>query len=389
MALLSPTTLEDHPAGTLNLGGIINDNWAKINKIFDPSLSDTDPLYGLIALAVRGQGTGLTTITYSATPDIDFNQFATQLIILSGDAAFTFSNLNISRSVRLLISAGASSRSLSWPSGVNWVNDAVPATIAANSYLIVELVSQTTTATDVWGAFFSNGGFDAYKEKVLSISPVAYWPLDETSGTSFADATGGGYTGTSSGTVTVNSNQSIIGSSTKSPNFVAASSGVIVVPTASALQFTPNVNPWSVSLWMRVATADVYTVISKTGGGTNRNFQLTLSSSPNNFSVAIGGGLSNFVAVSLNDNLWKHFVVASDGTTALIYYNGQQVGSMSCGTQAENAVDWLIGARRTGGTNVNTGTSNFHNGGIGHVAFFSRQLTANEVGRLSFGRDSI
>jgi len=160
MALLSPTTLESHPAGTTNLGGIINDNWAKINAMFDPDLDPGDPVYGLIAEAVRAQAGGVFTITYGATPNIDFNEEEIQVISLTGDAAFTFSNLGAGKTVRLLIACDGTARTLGWPTGVNWVGTAIT-TIDANAYLVVELISQGTTDTNVWataGAGGTGGG---------------------------------------------------------------------------------------------------------------------------------------------------------------------------------------------------------------------------------------
>jgi hypothetical protein len=50
-------------------------------------------------------------------------------------------------------------------------------------------------------------------------------------------------------------------------------------------------------------------------------------------------------------------------------------------------VDWLIGARRTGGTNVNTGASTFLNGFIAHVAIFNYQLSAAQAAKLSWNRE--
>lgn len=288
MALLSPSTLESHPAGTLNIGGIINDNWGKINKLFDPALSSGDPLYGLIAQAIEGQGGGLTT----------------------------------------------------------------------------------------------------YIQRVLGMSPVGYWPLNETSGTSFDDASTGTATGTSSGTVTVNSAQSIIGSADKAPLFVAASSGYIAASGAAPLAFTPNTTAWSVSAWVKVSINADYTIVSKTGSGTNRNFQLSVSATANQLDVHLGSTVQAAPAPSLNNNLWHHVAVTSSGSVARVYYDGREVHSFTPGSTAENSVDWLIGARRTGGENVNTGATAYLNGNIAHVALFAAQLTAAQVGRLSNGRET-
>lgn len=157
MAQLDPSTLEDHPAGTTNLGGIINDNWHKLNKLFDPDLDPGDPLYGLIALALRGQGGGITTLVYAATVDLDFSLKEIQLLELAGDVTFTFSSLAVSRNVRLLIKCDGTGRAITWPAGVNWVATATT-TIDANAYLIVELISASTTDTEVWASVGGGSG---------------------------------------------------------------------------------------------------------------------------------------------------------------------------------------------------------------------------------------
>ena len=388
MALLSPTTLEDHPAGTLNIGGIINDNWQKLNKLFNPALSPSDPLYGLVALAVRGQGGGLTTITYGATPNIDFSLKALQLITLTGNAGFTFSNLGVSKTVRLLIASDGTGRNMTWPVGVNWVGNEVPTSIPASSYIIVDLISQTSSAGDVWGAAYKgSGGLDTYESKVLALNPLAYWPLNETSGTSFADSSGNGNTGTSSGTVTPNVDQAIIGSNNKAPNFVSASSGYITIPTTTALEIIPNSTAFSVSAWLRVATAADYGIVTKTGSGTNRNFQLSTTATANQINCFLGGTTNPIPAIGIANNLWHNIIVASNGTLARAYYDGRETTTITPGTQTEHAVDWLIGARRTGGTNVNTGASTFLNGFIAHVAIFNYQLSAAQAAKLSWNRE--
>lgn len=157
MAELSPTTLETHPAGTLNLNAIIDENWEKLNRLFDPALDPGDDLYGLIAAAVRAQGGGITTLTYAATVDIDFTEKEIQYLALTGDVTFTFSNLGISRNVRLLIACDATPRNIVWPVGVNWVGDEI-LTIGGNAYLVVELISKGTTDTDVFATAGAGGG---------------------------------------------------------------------------------------------------------------------------------------------------------------------------------------------------------------------------------------
>jgi hypothetical protein len=59
-------------------------------------------------------------------------------------------------------------------------------------------------------------GTTAYSDIVKADHPIGYWPLDETSGVTFADATGNGYTATQSGASSVTIGQACGSGSGKS-----------------------------------------------------------------------------------------------------------------------------------------------------------------------------
>jgi hypothetical protein len=77
----------------------------------------------------------------SGTVDIDFQNEAMQMIDLTGNITFTFSGLEIGRSVLLKIKADGSTRTFTFPSGPApiFVGAAAPANIAANKTGLLQL----------------------------------------------------------------------------------------------------------------------------------------------------------------------------------------------------------------------------------------------------------
>lgn len=93
-----------------------------------------------------------STLTYSATPAIDFagDQFKT--ISLTGDATFSSSNLGAVRSVTVRIVCDGSERTLGFPADWTFVG-AKPATIAANKVGILTVFAYGNADTDVVAAY--------------------------------------------------------------------------------------------------------------------------------------------------------------------------------------------------------------------------------------------
>jgi hypothetical protein len=148
MALKTTTALETHPVGTAGLNGIINGNWERLEAIFLP-LKDTtgDTVIqwstGARVFSVRA---AQAVLTYGATPAIPFTGAMALTLALTGDASFSTTGLAAGRRVRVIISADASARNLTFPGTWKWIGAAAPASIAASKTGILELDS--TTADD-------------------------------------------------------------------------------------------------------------------------------------------------------------------------------------------------------------------------------------------------
>ncbi|HTL58051.1 MAG TPA: LamG-like jellyroll fold domain-containing protein [Candidatus Limnocylindrales bacterium] len=184
-----------------------------------------------------------------------------------------------------------------------------------------------------------------YAKVVTADDPVAYWRLDETSGSAGAVDAVGSFDGTydnSRGDITYGvptgipheTDTAIDLSDTNTAGF--GSGGVIRIPYA--LELNPH-GPWSVEAWVRPDINDV-----------NGNFRTVLSSVYNfNFSTAVygwaiyqhpnggngawtlavfngsggpGDFISDFGHIPLLTNSWYHLVLTDDGTSIQLYVNG-------------------------------------------------------------------
>lgn len=108
----------------------------------------TDPLTPSdigAAPSARSVGTGLGT---SGTVDLDMAALhgTIQTVALSGAVTFTTSNRAAGREITLVLSAGGSSRTLTWPSWLV-VGAALPTTLASGKTTVV-----TATCTDTTDA---------------------------------------------------------------------------------------------------------------------------------------------------------------------------------------------------------------------------------------------
>ena len=131
---VTPAAIGARPAG--------NVDWSEIDN--KPSIPSTPGDVGA-APAVRTVGTGLST---SGTVNLDMAVLhgTIQTIALAGAVTFTTSNRAAGREITLVLSAGGSSRALTWPSWLV-VGAALPTTLASGKTAVV-----TATCTDTTDA---------------------------------------------------------------------------------------------------------------------------------------------------------------------------------------------------------------------------------------------
>lgn len=151
MSLLTPSALEDHSTGTINKNGIINGNWRKLNAILNPSLSDTDPiygtLYGVLEQAVNGQR-GLTVISYASAIEVRMDGRRMQKVTLAGNLQIDVDAEKAGREVVLFIVGDGSSRTITFAASYRWGSPAIT-TVPANKIMRLTISCLGTAASDV------------------------------------------------------------------------------------------------------------------------------------------------------------------------------------------------------------------------------------------------
>lgn len=203
-----------------------------------------------------------------------------------------------------------------------------------------------------------------YPTVILATSGlVAYWKLNETSGTSFADATGGGKTGTSSGSPALNQTGASIPGG-PSVRFLRASSQYISFANIAIAK------PFAMELWVNpssVATDQYY--FSKAGLNARIVHYTGSSHGIAGIMRQSGSGVvSNGFLPTVGT--WYHVVLMQDANSrAWLYIDGFLVCFGACGEVNTDSQSLYIGGEATF----------YADAYISHVALYNRLLTELEI----------
>jgi hypothetical protein len=195
----------------------------------------------------------------------------------------------------------------------------------------------------------------------------AYWRFDETVGSTAADATGRGNTGTWSGTLTGQWGTGKLGGAA----VFNGTNRIITVPDAAALDAATGL---TVSAWINPsATQAAYaTPICKDGA-----YWLEGSSTGDNqYTWMLNNGADQQIGfVQLTATTWNHLVLTFDGATVVCYHNGAVVHTTSVtGSLTVNANPLVLGNR--------TGFTRFFAGSLDETGVWLRGITSSEVASL-------
>jgi hypothetical protein len=218
-------------------------------------------------------------------------------------------------------------------------------------------------------------GGDAGDGGTLSVGLVAFYPFDETSGTTAADASGNGHTATLSGGATFASglrNNAVTLSG--SNEYVSLPSGIV-----------SGLSSFSICTWVKASSAPQWARIFDFGTGTNTYMFLTPNSgSGTRFAITTGGNgqEQQLNATALATGSWQHVAVTGTGNTGTLYVNGAEVAQsttvtlspMSLGSTTQN---W-IGRSQYAADPYLTGQ-------IDNFRIYDRALSAAEVQALFAG----
>lgn len=216
----------------------------------------------------------------------------------------------------------------------------------------------------------------SYDSVVLGDTPVSYWELNESSGTTATDSADSN-PGTYSGGFTLG--QPGIGDGETAVALANASSGVVTVPAASNLQPT-NV---SAEVWVNATstTSNVGFVGPKWPGSGGIGYCLGLSIDTGSGTAMMFGGYSGSAwtvardSISFPTGAWTHCVGTYDGTNLRLYRNGVLVaGPTALASLTYQSQNLLIGQSPTAAN-----MSDFVNGSMAKAAVYNYGLSATQV----------
>ena len=221
------------------------------------------------------------------------------------------------------------------------------------------------------------GGGGTYAAEVLADSPLAYWRMEETSGTTMADSSDNGRGGTFTGLPTLNK----AGAVDLAVGF--AQSKYATVPEAAWARLSSAV---TVEAWVKASTnAGGNPVVCRYDNSTSSEASWLLDTSGGASRFIVRSGSTNYIATngstSDNDGNWHHIVGVFGSSTALIYRDGAQVGSVAgpatINASTANSFAVVI-ASREAGAGVDSGAQYFP-GDIDEVAIYGSALSAARI----------
>ena len=219
---------------------------------------------------------------------------------------------------------------------------------------------------------------------------VGWWNFDEGSGTSAADSSGNGNTGTLTGTPLPTWTTS--GQANGALTLVKTSSQYVNVPDAASLQL---VGSWTVSIWVNPTTVPAsgngVKVVTKDDASGHSNYGVAIANNLNGcaslgwriyFETASGGVSNSCYLTTINPGTWYHVVGEWDSVAKdlLIYLNGVLVTTQNIPVNVPTSAS---GAPLELGNE--SGTSGYLNGTIDDVRVYNRALSASEIWRLYNG----
>jgi len=227
-----------------------------------------------------------------------------------------------------------------------------------------------------WGTAASvvvngTGSTSGYNSAVLASSPVAYWPLDDTTGPSYDWA---GANDLTVGAVTRGVPGAINGASATAMSFSGDSSSF-----AASTSAVPGPQTFAIEAWFKTTTTAGGKIVgfgnSATGNSSSYDRHIYMDSSGRvNFGVYPGTSRVISSANAYNDGQW-HQVVASLGSGGMtLFIDGTRVASRTDTTSAQP----YSGFWRIGGDS-SWADSNYFAGSIDEVSIYSAPLTRDTV----------
>lgn len=220
-----------------------------------------------------------------------------------------------------------------------------------------------------------------YDDVILATSGlVAYWPLDEASGTTANDAVGSN-DGTLQNTPTLGVAITPITAGDVGMTFASASSEHVTVPDNAAWHW--GTGDWSVEMWLKRngdPSGDEYLISQGSPGSGGTGFHWQFDGGGGSFmesqidTVAIVSA-----GTSITDDAWHHAVVTHDRDGNGNWYVDGSAANLS-GTPTNISSKSAYNVTNTGTLYIaRRGLGNYWNGGIAKVALYNVALSAATV----------
>jgi hypothetical protein len=222
----------------------------------------------------------------------------------------------------------------------------------------------------------------SYDNTILADSPVAFWPMNESSGTVATDLTANAHNGTYNNGPTLGVAGPVSDGETGVSFSVATNQNQHVAPSFLFKSATATIEAW-----VKIAAApSVARGIAGCSDGlanatTDKN--LYVGTDGKLYFYAYDGASKNSSAPTsaLPTGSWVHVVGVVDGVNIITYVNGAQVGSTACGnTFAGYTVNNFFIAAPANTTALVTGAAaDYFDGSIAKVALYNYALSSTKI----------
>lgn len=206
----------------------------------------------------------------------------------------------------------------------------------------------------------------------LGVGLVAFYPFDETTGTTSADVSGNGNTATLNGATFAKGVRGNAVTMNGNGQYVSLPTGIVSALTS-----------FSICAWVNIRSSLLYARIFDFGTGGNAYMLLSPDGPGTRFGISIGGraGEELVQGSMVATAKWQHVAVTLIGTTCTLYVNGARAAQnsitltpVSLGSTTQN---WLGKGQFAGDP--------YLDGQIDQFRIYDHELTAAEVQQLFLG----
>lgn len=165
---------------------------------------------------------------------------------------------------------------------------------------------------------------DAYSTAILADTPLIYYRLDETSGSSAADLSGNGQTGTYGAGTGFSVPGAIVGSTDTA--IQAPGSGAWAVTQSGATLPTGGAAR-TYEVWFETASSYTHSIL-ETGDQSNHMFDVNLSNTDQIILDGDGGTSATLITPNVyTDGAWHLLDVETSASSQSVYLDGQEIGT--------------------------------------------------------------